>query len=195
MKSRDQMLELRKGISSDVRDLMTVVQDESGKLANMRTNLSNARCEMPSVDPSVRRDLFNIDALLIGVWELQIDGTHRWHILKHWSLGKTDDPGHVLLLKGPSGEYVSMDNATVDMVRQIYRWNTDPRRCIEDMLLQNELKRQKRQDRITDETRQGWKYLRRLFARRAWGTVGNCWERGIEIPWNNKQRALTARVK
>lgn len=190
MKSRDQLLELRTGVSEEVCDLMKIVQDEHQNLQTLRANLSNVRCEMPSVEKSIRMRIFQLDYLLVAVWELQLNGHYRWHILKHWSSGKSDTPGHVLLLQGPQEEYVPLDNRVFEMLINIYRWTETPRKSIEDMLFCNEAKRLKSEKKHNDEVHQGWKYLRRLFARHAWGTVGNCWEKGIQLPWLNKEKSI-----
>ena len=165
----------------------------------------------PFVDGSVRREMARIDRGFVAVWELQGDGEPRWHIYRHWSPGKMDEPTHFLLLSDMT-EYVPLDWAAVEMARACHS-QRDPVKFVEEFLA-----RDVERKGMVMVTRDGVqrvgvgeldgspgfvdgnpvttmddfersdairRHYRRLFKRNAWGSVGNCWERGSELPWHN----------
>lgn len=187
MRPGDQMLELRYGASLEAQEIMT---SDHPNFTETKVILERSRCEMPPVQTWLRRALWQMHPLLFAVWELQDDGTFRWHIYKHWSSGRLDRPTHVTILKSPEGGYAPLDEAVIGIIWNILQWTNEPYKAVEEMLLSNERKRLKTQEETADRIKEGWKYTRRLFARLAWGTVGNLWERGIQLPYRVDQPRL-----
>lgn len=200
------MIDVKCGIHPYTRNILA-------RMSGARQRFDDAALDTqhPRVEPAVLRAIAQVDPLLVAVWELQGDGSPRWHLYRHWSPGKLDTPTHFMLLSN-MGAFVPLDWRVVEMVRVAHS-ERDPVEFVKKYLSRQT--QQRGMVRLTkdgpqemsegevaknpsfvggdpvvefatfDRANEVRKYYRRLFARSAWGSVGNCYERGIELPWVN----------
>lgn len=179
--------ETKKGMSSDARQRLEFTPGEKlEEHVAMRNAITNARSEMPMVEKRVLEAIAMVDSGFVSIWELQETGKWRWHIVKHWAEGRTDEPTHVVLLQSPSGGYERLDMDAVEVLKQIKEWNKDPVGTIAEMLAANAMRKKASMDEMFSESGpvyEFWSRVRTIMRKKAWGSVGSCWSRGIELPW------------
>ena len=84
----------------------------------------------PHVEQSVLDRIYALDRRFQVYWELQGNGEFRWHIMKHLTDSRTDNPHSIYLVQGRHGEFVRLDVKVVVHMQKVCWLNQDIKRFV-----------------------------------------------------------------
>lgn len=191
------MRKIKCTISSVARAILTIKKRKAlyteAEAEEVEFNSFNIESEHPEVQRHIEQAVYKLDPGYVIEWELQPSGEFRWHVKKHLTTSRTDEPFSVYICQWPeatsigeSGEYRPIDWRVVRKLERIAYWNQSPER-VTQFIEQCRAKEAELQEETDAQTKQDGEDLlaeyRSVAARLAWANGETSsdpgWERGI----------------
>ena len=147
---------------------------------------SSLESSHPHVEPSVVDRICALDNKFMIYWELQGHGEFRWHIKKHLTESKSDEPWSIHLVEDENGQFLPLDIRVVRKMEKVCWLNRDIKRYVRDFQAEESRFAEIKDNDIRREGEALAGELRSIVSRLAWAQGNESVDPGWGVGYSAK---------